>query len=483
MARAIRHPSLGELPGSPPRLARTLNRLTTPRSAPASVLRAHRWLYGHSGGRVGHGMIGAPTLLLRTTGRRTGRRRCSALCYARDGERFVVAASNEGADRLPAWFHNLAAYPEVELQVGRRRLSGCAAVIESSHPDYRRLWKAMNATNHGRYDWYQAQTSRPIALVAVTPTEQAAGSPRDSFAHHQGRLLEHYGVDAMSRSMEIMEPAMRVHLLEAGHGEPMIVLHGGDGEAVDWAPLLAAMQDRVHLYAVDRPGFGLSDPFDYRDVDLRRHAGDFVVSVLDALGLESATLVGGSLGGFFALATALDHPARVRAVVLVGYPAGLVNTAPLGQRVMAAVPPLARRVLQSAGADPDRVRAQYRRMFHLDPDTLPQVYFETRAAGMQIPGSLDTFAVLLHRLGRFRGYRREVYLGHDVARLSQPTLIIWGEHDMAPAAAGRAAAARMPHAEFVSLEGVGHFAFLQAPQHTAELITTFLDRTNADRSR
>jgi deazaflavin-dependent oxidoreductase (nitroreductase family) len=114
-------------------------------------------------------MIGAPTLLLRTTGRRTGRRRCSALCYARDGDRFVVAASNDGADRPPAWFHNILADPSVEVQVGRRHIVGRAAVVESADPDYQRLWELMNQTNNGRYDSYQAKTSRPIPLVAVTP--------------------------------------------------------------------------------------------------------------------------------------------------------------------------------------------------------------------------------------------------------------------------------------------------------------------------
>lgn len=174
MTRAAPRQTQGELPGPPPRLARALNRLTTPRTAPAAVLRLHRWLYQRSRGRLGHGMIGAPTLLLHTIGRRTRQPRCSALCYARDGDRFVVAASNEGADQPPAWFHNLVAEPSVELQVGRRRLSGRAEVIEPSHPDHSRLWAAMNATNHGRYDWYQSQTSRLIALVAVTPTGPAA---------------------------------------------------------------------------------------------------------------------------------------------------------------------------------------------------------------------------------------------------------------------------------------------------------------------
>lgn len=309
------------------------------------------------------------------------------------------------------------------------------------------------------------------------PPDQNAEALRDRFVESQQRLLAHYGVDATSRFVQVNDPAMRVHVLEAGQGDPVVILHGGDGEAVDWAPLVKELQGRAHLYAVDRPGFGLTGPFDYRRVDLRRHAADFVVSVLDALGLESATLVGGSMGGFFSLAAALDHPSRVPALVLVGYPAALTKSAPFGLRLMAAVTPLGRTIMHSTGKSVDRLKAQYRKLFHTDPDALPDLYFEARLAGIRLPGVQDTWAVLLHRLGGFGGYRGAVYLGDEVAGLSQPTLMIWGEHDMAPSAAGVAAAARMPDAEFVSLEGVGHFPFLQAPERTARLITTFLDRT------
>ena len=170
MVNAAGRGPLADLPGPPPRLVRALNRLTAPRSAPTSVQRVHRWLYDHSDGRVGHSMIGTPTLLLRTTGRRTGRRRCSALAYVCDGDRLIVAASNADAvDRSPAWLHNVLADPSVEVQVGRHHIAGQAAVIPPADPDYQRLWQSMNATNNGRYDAYQAKTSRPIPLVAVTP--------------------------------------------------------------------------------------------------------------------------------------------------------------------------------------------------------------------------------------------------------------------------------------------------------------------------
>jgi F420H(2)-dependent quinone reductase len=153
-----------------PRLIpRTMNRLTAPKSAPAAVLRFHRWIYVRSGGRVGPGMIGAWTLLLRTVGRRTGQPRSTVLVFARDGEKFILAASNEGKDHSPAWFHNLCARSDVEVQVGRKRFAGRATVIDPTDADYQRLWELMNATNNRRYDAYQSKTSRPIPLVALVP--------------------------------------------------------------------------------------------------------------------------------------------------------------------------------------------------------------------------------------------------------------------------------------------------------------------------
>jgi deazaflavin-dependent oxidoreductase (nitroreductase family) len=117
---------------------------------------------------VGHGLLGVPCLLLRTTGRRTGRTRTSALVYARDGNDYVVVASLGGSDHPPAWLHNVRAEPTVEVQVGRRRFPAVATVVERGAGDYERLWRAVNVANRGRYDRYQAKTARPIPLVRLT---------------------------------------------------------------------------------------------------------------------------------------------------------------------------------------------------------------------------------------------------------------------------------------------------------------------------
>ena len=132
------------------------------------VLRVHDAIYQRTDGRVGHRMIGVPTLMLRTTGRRSGATRTNSLVYARDGSDYLLVPSNGGADQPPAWLHNLRANPEVEVQVGRERLKGSARIVDASDPDYARLWQVVNENNHDRYNGYQRQTSRPIPVVVVS---------------------------------------------------------------------------------------------------------------------------------------------------------------------------------------------------------------------------------------------------------------------------------------------------------------------------
>jgi deazaflavin-dependent oxidoreductase (nitroreductase family) len=139
-------------------------------SVTSQALRVHERLYITSDGRIGHRMLGVPSLLLRTTGRRSGVTRTNGLVYARDGDDYLVVASNGGADRAPGWLHNLRANPAVEIQVGRKRQPATARIIERSDPDYDRVWKLVNDNNRDRYAAYQQQTARPIPVIALTPT-------------------------------------------------------------------------------------------------------------------------------------------------------------------------------------------------------------------------------------------------------------------------------------------------------------------------
>jgi F420H(2)-dependent quinone reductase len=134
-----------------------------------AFLKVHQAIYEATGGFIGHRMIGVPTLLLRTTGRKTGVGRTAALVYTIDGDRYIVVGSNGGGDRSPGWFFNAKANPDVELQTGRRHVKAMAELITKGHPDYDRLWKLVNARTGGRYDRYQRKTSRALPLLALTP--------------------------------------------------------------------------------------------------------------------------------------------------------------------------------------------------------------------------------------------------------------------------------------------------------------------------
>jgi deazaflavin-dependent oxidoreductase (nitroreductase family) len=133
------------------------------------VLRVHDAVYKKSGGRFGHKNLGVPCLLLHTTGRKSGQPRVNSLVYARDGNDYLVVASNGGAASHPGWYFNVKAQPDVEIQVGRDHMKGRARIVGKSDPDYDRLWKIVNDGNSDRYNGYQSKTSREIQIVAVTP--------------------------------------------------------------------------------------------------------------------------------------------------------------------------------------------------------------------------------------------------------------------------------------------------------------------------
>lgn len=138
------------------------------------LLSVHQRLYERTDGRIGHRLIGVPSALLRTKGRRSGQTRTSALVYARDGGDYLLVASNGGSDRPPGWLFNIEAEPAVEFQVGRQRIAARARIVTADDPGHPRLWQAVNDNNHDRYNGYQGKTGRKIPVVVITPADQPA---------------------------------------------------------------------------------------------------------------------------------------------------------------------------------------------------------------------------------------------------------------------------------------------------------------------
>ncbi|BBJ47175.1 nitroreductase [Streptomyces antimycoticus] len=124
--------------------------------------------YLASGGTEGHESNGIYTLVLATTGRRTGIARRTCLIYGTAGEDFVVVASNGGADEDPAWFKNLQADPSVGAQVGGRRFTARARTASPAEREL--LWPRM-ASIFPLYDEYAQKTDRELPIVLLTPQD------------------------------------------------------------------------------------------------------------------------------------------------------------------------------------------------------------------------------------------------------------------------------------------------------------------------
>ena len=123
--------------------------------------------YRETDGEAGHEWRpGVLTLLLTTTGRRSGEPVTTPLIYGRDGDDYVVIASKGGADTHPDWYLNLQEHPEVEIQVGPAVMPATARTADPG--DAQRLWPMM-AEIWPDYDEYAAKTDRDIPVVTLTP--------------------------------------------------------------------------------------------------------------------------------------------------------------------------------------------------------------------------------------------------------------------------------------------------------------------------
>ena len=131
--------------------------------------RLHVLLYRLSGGRIGGTLSGVQILLLESVGRKTGQRRTTPLAYIRDGDNYVVTASNGGEPHHPGWYYNLHSQPQTVIQVIDQHIS---VEVEQANPEERRrLWAELVKRNP-RFDEYRRKTSREIAMFILHPTNQ-----------------------------------------------------------------------------------------------------------------------------------------------------------------------------------------------------------------------------------------------------------------------------------------------------------------------
>jgi deazaflavin-dependent oxidoreductase (nitroreductase family) len=137
----------------------------TVQDSPKDWVKSHIDKYVKTGGEEGHEwQPGVYTLLLTTTGRKSGEQRRTALIYQPDGDNYAVVASNGGSQGHPTWYLNLLADPNARVQVGADEF--VARARTASAEERPRLWALMNEV-WPAYNEYQTKTDREIPVVIL----------------------------------------------------------------------------------------------------------------------------------------------------------------------------------------------------------------------------------------------------------------------------------------------------------------------------
>lgn len=314
--------------------------------------------------------------------------------------------------------------------------------------------------------------------AADTSKETASHYSAISAAFERQRLalFSRYGFRGGSRRVVDRE-GRGTYMIGRGDGPcPTVLLHGGLSQASEWALMAGKLPG--HVIIPDRPGCGLSYPIDYRKVpDFRKAAADWLLDLVDGIGVEQVDLVGNSMGGFFSIAFALAHPDRVRRLVVVGAPPGLDRTVPLFLRLWGS-PILGPLVSRQKITDPETLRKRvFAPLLVAHPERVPLDFLELGVAAMALPGYDHNAYSLLRRVTTLRGLRSELIVRDDLPRLAVPTLFLWGDADaFIPPSIGREVAARMPNAEIEILPDTGHLPYVDHPDTVAAAISGFLAR-------
>jgi pimeloyl-ACP methyl ester carboxylesterase len=257
-----------------------------------------------------------------------------------------------------------------------------------------------------------------------------------------------------------------VHVEQAGEGEPVVLIHGFGASTYSWRKVMPALAAAHRVVAIDLNGFGYTQRPTNRASYTRESQAQLVLGTMDALGIDRAHIVGHSYGGGITLYLAQRHPERFRTMVLVDSSAPTYSD---DRRSRAAgLRPLDAFFVRTLVLRPNAVRKGLLRSFYDDSLVTPEL----------VRAYLDRLAVEGVSFA-FYGLTAPAPPGEPVEleKIEVPALVIWGAHDVLIAPeAGRRAAARLPHSEFVLFANSGHLPMEEEPEAFLRAVLPFLER-------
>ena len=274
------------------------------------------------------------------------------------------------------------------------------------------------------------------------------------------------------RSIQVL--GYQVRYFTAGTGPAVVLLHGLGESAIAWYRNLLPLAEHFTVYATDLLGHGRSGKL--RERPTVQLGVDFIAGFMDALGIEAAHLVGNSMGGMLAGWTAIQHPARVRSLVLE-------DAAGLGRGIAPFLRVMSVPLIGEAIARPSR--ANFQRLLRVvlhDPSTMPQEMVEALYEERGLPGNVSGMLRMLRVGVTPLGVKPAVRFDRHLRSLQIPALLIWGRQDaIVPVAQAEAAARASAVVELRILEACGHWPHIERADEFNALVAEFLMRGAASK--
>lgn len=256
-------------------------------------------------------------------------------------------------------------------------------------------------------------------------------------------------------------------------GEAVVLIHGFGGSTFSWRETIPALANNGYrAVALDLKGFGLSGKTFDEDYSHPAQAS-FVAGVMDSMGIERATIIGHSMGGNVLAHFALNYPERVDKLVIVD---GAVVTGEGGAGFtgigwLAHIPQIRRlaRIVARSILSEEEIGDMLQSAVYD-----PQFVTPEMISGYYTPLTIEDWELAL--LGIVRDSNKNE-LPEPLSEITEPTLIIWGEHDtwVAPAN-GERLLVGLPDAELAIVPDSGHLPMEERPDMFNTLLLSFLEK-------
>ncbi|MDV7133016.1 MULTISPECIES: alpha/beta fold hydrolase [Actinomycetes] len=274
------------------------------------------------------------------------------------------------------------------------------------------------------------------------------------------------------RELQTDQGVLRYH--EAGSGPPLILLHGSGPGVTGWRNYrgnIGVFAETHHCYVLEFPGFGVSDPVKGHPV---LTAGSSVIRFMDALGIESAPVIGNSMGGVVGVNLAIKKPERVSKLVTIGG---------VGPNVFSSSPSEGLRLLQEFTDGPDRDKlVRWLTAMVYDPALITEELIEERWEAAINPDAQET-AQMMYGSAAF-AMQQQFMAASDTPpywsmmhKVSCPTLLTWGRDDrVSPPDMSMVPMRLIPNAELHIFPNCGHWVMIEAKKAFEGAVLDFLGR-------